>query len=228
MANPKDNIINALVQTEDNLPEQSLRYFKDIKETDEPVVPLPADHMGDVTYPQFIEVRCAICSSHLRNLAEHVYLESGKKSQAVIKFFEKHYHAKLNWTQISTHMEQHCDFKKLMTSGLKSYEQQEELIAPWIFRENQLALTALMVELDDVRGIDCSKNNDLKLKRAAMVEKLISKILDIKEKRDNQGVFSINIFEILAELHDRCESEFDKRLIRDELKKLREKLKQEN
>jgi hypothetical protein len=85
-----------------------------------------------------------------------------------------------------------------------------------------------MVELDDVRGIDCSKNNDLKLKRAAMVEKLISKILDIKEKRDNQGVFSINIFEILAELHDKLESEHDKRLIRDELKKLREKLKQEN
>jgi hypothetical protein len=61
-----------------------------------------------------------------------------------------------------------------------------------------------------------------------MVEKLISKILDIKEKRDNQGVFSINIFEILAELHDRFESELDKIIIRDELKKLREKLKQEN
>ncbi len=76
--------------------------------------------------------------------------------------------------------------------------------------------------------VGISKNNDLKLKRAAMVEKLISKILDIKEKRDNQGVFSINIFEILAELHDKLESEHDKRLIRDELKKLREKLKQEN
>ena len=85
-----------------------------------------------------------------------------------------------------------------------------------------------MVELDDVRGIDCSKNNDLKLKRAAMVEKLISKILDIKAKRDDQGVFAINIFEILAELHDKFESEHDKRLVRDELKKLREKLKQEN
>jgi hypothetical protein len=228
MANSKDNIVNSLVQASDNLPEQSFIYFKDIKEGDEPIIPLPPDHMGDVTYPQFIEVRCAICSSHLRNLAEHVYLESGKKPQSVIKFFERHFRARLNWTQVSTHMDQHCDFKKLMTSGLKSYEQQEELIAPWIFRENQLALTALMVELDDVRGIDCSKNNDLKLKRAAMVEKLISKILDIKEKRDNQGVFSINIFEILAELHDRFDSEFDKRLIRDELKKLREKLKQEN
>ena len=116
----------------------------------------------------------------------------------------------------------------LQQSLLKSYEHQEELIAPWIFRENQLALTALMVELDDVRGIDCSKNNDLKLKRAAMVEKLISKILDIKAKRDDQGVFAINIFEILAELHDKFESEHDKRLVRDELKKLREKLKQEN
>ena len=228
MANSKDNIVNSLVQASDNLPEQSFIYFKDIKEGDEPIIPLPPDHMGDVTYPQFFEARCAICSSPLRNLAEHVFLESGKKSQSVIKFFERHYNAKLNWSQVSTHMDSHCDFKKLVTSGLKNYEQREELIAPWIFRENQLALTALMVELDDVRGIDCSKNNDLKLKRAAMVEKLISKILDIKEKRDNQGVFSINIFEILAELHDRFESELDKRIIRDELKKLREKLKQEN
>jgi hypothetical protein len=228
MANSKDNIINSLVQVEENLPESSIRYFKDIKETDKPLIPLPPDHMADITYPQFIEVRCAICSSHLRNIAEHVYLESGKKPQAVIKFFEKHFGARLNWTQVSTHMDSHCDFKKLVTSGLKSYEHQEELIAPWIFRENQLALTALMVELDDVRGIDCSKNNDLKLKRAAMVEKLISKILDIKDKRDNQGVFSINVFEILSELHDKFESEHDKRLLRDELKKLREKLKQEN
>ena len=228
MANSKDNIVNSLVQASDNLPEQSFIYFKDIKEGDEPIIPLPPDHMGDVTYPQFIEVRCAICSSHLRNLAEHVYLESGKKPQSVIKFFERHFNARLNWTQVSTHMDQHCDFKKLMTSGLKSYEHQEELIAPWIFRENQLALTALMVELDDIRGMDCSKSNDLKLKRAAMVEKLIGKIMDLKDRRDNQGVFAINIFDILWDLHEKFNSEYDKKLTRDEMKKLRDKLKQDN
>jgi hypothetical protein len=60
MANSKDNIINSLVQVEENLPETSTKYFKDIKETDKPLIPLPVDHMADITYPQFIEVRCAI------------------------------------------------------------------------------------------------------------------------------------------------------------------------
>jgi hypothetical protein len=134
----------------------------------------------------------------------------------------------MNWMQINTHMEQHCDFKKISTSGLKNYEQREELIAPWIFREHHLALTALLVELDDVRGIDCSKNNDMKLKRAAMVEKLISKILHLKEVRDNQGIYNINVFEILAKLHEKMDSENDKRIIREEIVALREKIQQDN
>jgi hypothetical protein len=205
-----------------------MRYFKDLKETDDPILPLPHDSMMDLQYPQFFEARCAICSSPLRNLAEHVFLDSGKKSQSVIKFFERHYHAKLNWSQVSTHMDSHCDFKKLVTSGLKNYEQREELIAPWIFREHQLALTALLVELDDIRGMDCSKNNDLKLRRAQMVEKLISKILQLKEARDNRGVYSINIFEILMELHDQMESEPDKKKIREKLVQLRNQIQQDN
>jgi hypothetical protein len=161
-------------------------------------------------------------------LVEHVYLDSGKKNQSVIRFFLQYFDAQMNWMQINTHMEQHCDFKKISTSGLKNYEQREELIAPWIFREHQLALTALLVELDDVRGIDCSKNNDMKLKRAAMVEKLISKILQLKEARDNQGIYSINIFEILAALHEKMDSENDKRIIRDEIVNLRNKIQQDN
>ena len=160
--------------------------------------------------------------------AEHVYLENGKKPQSVINYFLTYYDAKLNWPQVSTHMDNHCDFKKIATSGLKSYEQREELIAPWIFREHQLALTALLVELDDVRGMDCSKNNDLKLRRAAMVEKLITKIIMLKDARDNQGIYNINIFEILAKLHEKMESENDKRVIRDEIVALREKIQQDN
>jgi hypothetical protein len=184
--------------------------------------------MSDISYPQFIEPRCSICTSAFRDIAEHVYLESGKKPQAVINYFFKYYDAKLNWVQINTHMENHCDFKKIATSGLKNYEQREELIAPWIFREHQLALTALLVELDDIRGMDCTKNNDMKLRRAAMVEKLISKILHLKEARDNQGIFAINVFEILMDLHEDMESETDKRKIRDKIVQLKAKIQQDN
>ena len=76
--------------------------------------------------------------------------------------------------------------------------------------------------------MDCSKNNDLKLRRAQMVEKLVTKILMLKDARDNNGIYSINIFEILMELHEGMESEFDKRLIRDKLNYLREKISKDN
>jgi hypothetical protein len=72
--------------------------------------------------------------------------------------------------------------------------------------------------------MDCTKNNELKLKRAAMVERLISKILDLKEKRDNSGLLSFNIFEILMKLHDQFDSDYDKKLVRDEIVKMRQKL----
>jgi len=204
------------------------RMFSDLKETDRPIETLPPDNMADISYPQFVEPRCAMCTSPFRDIAEHVFLESGKKPQAVLHFFHKYYDAKLNWVQVNNHMENHCDFKKIAVSGLKNYEQREELIAPWIFREHQLALIALLVELDDIRGMDCSKNNDLKLRRAQMVERLVSKILVLKDARDNRGIYSINIFEILMELHESMESEFDKRLIRDKLNYLREKISKDN
>ena len=223
----KKETVDALIVPDEG-PKKPSRMFRDLKEGDKPLMPLPPDNMNDISYPQFMEPRCAICTSPFRDLVEHVYLDSGKKNQSVIRFFLQYFDAQMNWMQINTHMEQHCDFKKISTSGLKNYEQREELIAPWIFREHQLALTALLVELDDVRGMDCSKNNDLKLKRAAMVEKLISKILYVKEQRDNQGVFAINIFEILVKLHEQMESESDKKIIRDEMQSLRHKIQADN
>ena len=226
------DIVDAIAPVQENIPvkddKKPSRMFSDLKEGERPILPIPSDSMSDISYPQFLEPRCVICISAFRDLAEHVFLESGKKPQSVIHYFARHYDAKLNWVQINTHMENHCDFKKIATSGLKNYEQREELIAPWIFREHQLALTALLVELDDIRGMDCSKYNDLKLRRAQMVEKLISKILQLKEARDNRGVYSINIFEILMELHDQMESEPDKKKIREKLVQLRNQIQQDN
>lgn len=160
----KKETVDALIIPDEG-PKKASKMFRDLKEGDKPLTPLPPDNMSDISYPQFMEPRCAICTSPFRDLVEHVYLDSGRKNQSVIRFFLQYFDAQMNWMQINTHMEQHCDFKKISTSGLKNYEQREELIAPWIFREHHLALTALLVELDDVRGIDCSKNNDMKFKR---------------------------------------------------------------
>ena len=68
----------------------------------------------------------------------------------------------------------------------------------------------------------------MKLKRAAMVEKLITKIMMLKEARDNQGIYNINVFEILAKLHEQMESEADKKKIREEIQVLRLKVQQDN
>lgn len=226
MADESEEIVGNLIPAQEI--SKPSRMFSVLKEGEKPLAPVPPDNMSDISYPQFIEPRCSICTSAFRDIAEHVYLESGKKPQAVINYFFKYYDAKLNWVQINTHMENHCDFKKIATSGLKNYEQREELIAPWIFREHQLALTALLVELDDIRGMDCTKNNDMKLRRAAMVEKLISKILHLKEVRDSQGIFAINVFEILMALHEDMESETDKRKIRNKIVELKAKIQQDN
>ena len=131
--NNKEEIVDAIIPVVDKTIDKPSRMFKDLKEGDRPLSPLPPDNMSDIQYPQFIEPRCSLCTSAFRDLAEHVYLESGKKPQSVINFFHKYFDAKLNWVQVNTHMDQHCDFKKIATSGLKNYEQREELIAPWIF-----------------------------------------------------------------------------------------------
>ena len=68
----------------------------------------------------------------------------------------------------------------------------------------------------------------MKLKRAAMVEKLITKIMMLKDSRDNQGIYNINIFEILAKLHEQMESEADKKRIREEIQVLKLKVQQDN
>jgi len=50
----------------------------------------------------------------------------------------------------------------------------------------------------------------------------------VKDSRDNQGVYNINIFEILAQLHEKMESENDKKIIREEIVTLRNKIQQDN
>ena len=50
----------------------------------------------------------------------------------------------------------------------------------------------------------------------------------LKEARDNQGIYNINIFEILAKLHEQMETETDKRRIREEIQILRVKIQKDN
>lgn len=205
------------------------KLFRELTSASTPIKPLPPscenwEEVATIVHSQFYIEKCTICNSDLRNLAEHVFVESGKKVMSVLRFFNEYYSAKLNYTQIATHMEHHCNMKSIGVSGLKSYEEREEEINVWKFREDQLALTALMVELDDVRGMDCSKNNELKLKRATLVDRLIKSILEVKSKRDEGMVNAVNIFEVLTDIHDALSTEEDKRIVREKVKEIRIKL----
>jgi hypothetical protein len=205
--------------------DEELRLFRDLKDGEKPIIPIPKEYPLSIHYPQFTEKRCAICSSPFRDLAEHVYIHNAKKPQEVIKFFERHFNAKLNWTQVQNHMESHCNLRNIAVKGLETYRNREEDVAEWMGREYYLVMLALLSELDSVAGIDCSKNPELKLKRASMVERLTTKIRELKKDMDDvMGAF--NIFEILLNLHNQMESEFDKKMIRDVTSELRKKLQE--
>jgi hypothetical protein len=210
-----------------DLSDRQLRMFRELKEGDKPVIAIPREYPLSIHYPQFMEPRCAICTSPFRELAEHVYINNGKKPQAVLNFFETYFNAKLNWVQVKTHMEQHCNLRNIATKGLDTYRGREEEVAEWLGREFYLVELALLVELDDIRGMDCSKNPELKLKRASMVERLTTRLKELKKERDESLMSSFNIFEILMDLHNSMESEADKKLIREKVAELRDRL-QEN
>lgn len=207
--------------------EEGIVLFRELDANSVPVLQLPEDTMTDISYQRFYQAKCVLCNSFWRDRAEHIYIESGKKIMPVLRFFMDYFRARLNHTQVATHMEHHCGFSHISTSGLKNYEAREEEIAVWRFREDALALTALMVELDDIRGIDCNKNNDLKIKRAQVVERLVGKILDVKARRDEAALLSINIFEILADIHDSIEDPESKRIIRNKVTEIRKRMTQE-
>lgn len=227
-----DEIIEALdLETKDSLAradlsDRQLRMFRELKEGDKPVVAIPREYPLSIHYPQFMEPRCAICASPFRELAEHVYINNGKKPQAVLNFFETYFDAKLNWVQVKTHMEQHCNLRNIATKGLDTYRGREEEVAEWLGREFYLVELALLVELDDIRGMDCSKNPELKLKRASMVERLTTRLKELKKERDGSLMHHFNILDVLTELHKNMESEFDKKLIRDKVAEIKERLQE--
>jgi hypothetical protein len=80
------------------------------------------------------------------------------------------------------------------------------------------------VELDDVRGLDIQRNKELVLKRAKQVETLVKTIMDVKSRRDESLLSTVNIFEILKEMHDSMICPEDKQIIRAKTTEIRKQL----
>ena len=97
MSDNNNEVVDAIIPAQDKSPAKPTRMFRDLKQGDRPLSTLPPDSMSDISYPQFVEPRCSLCVSPFRDIAEHVYLENGKKPQSVINYFLTYYDAKLNW-----------------------------------------------------------------------------------------------------------------------------------
>jgi hypothetical protein len=197
--------------------------FSSLKDGSKPIVPYSLN-IGAIEYPQFFSPKCAICNSPFRELLEHVFIDSGKKVNSVLNFFLKHYGAKLNWSQVKQHTKYHCDFLRIDVPGLKDYENREEELSRWKYREYELALTAVLVEIDEVRGVSARTSDEI-FKRAAMIEKLTRQLIQIKQQRDDNSLGLPNVFEVLYELHELMETAEDKRIIREKTRALKETLK---
>lgn len=205
------------------IPKQSLKLFRDLGANDHPLIEYDDSLYTGMIYEAWDQPKCVICTSPFRSLAEHVYLEKGRQPNSVVTFFEQHYGAKLNWKQVSTHMEFHCDFRKVSTSGLDFYAGKEKLISKYKFREYDFALTVVLAELDEIRGMTCN-NADLKIRRTLLVDKLTDKLMRLREKRDLAASGMLNIFEILYELFNKLEVESDKQIVLDTITELKEKV----
>ena len=188
------------------------RAFSALLIDDKPLIPLPPDEFVGSWYQRFVEPRCTICTSPWRETVEHVYLASGRKPYAVHTFFMKHFGVRIYPETVGTHMEQHCDLSRLWKSGIAEIERRAEDFARFRGRELDLAIQALMVELDDIRGMDCRKNPDLKIKRAQMVDRLAVNIAKLKKERDElpvgsnvEGLLFQTLTDIINRLpHEEC------------------------
>ena len=82
-------------------------------------------------------------------------------------------------------------------------------------------LTAMLVELSDVRGIQARTPDEI-LRRSVQIEKITKQILFIKEKRDDNVLGLPNVFEVLYDLHNMMKDEDDKRIIREKVRDLKQ------
>ena len=202
----------------------STLYLRDLTKDSTIYVPLPPDDMYDLTYPTTYHNKCSICNSPWRERAEHVYIQGRQRPQSVVNFFEEHFRAKVTHEAVSTHMKNHCTFKGLSIGGINDYIDREGSVAKIKFRENDFILTALLVELDDIRAIDCNKNNELKFKQAAMVNQITDRIANVKQRRDEAAKGSINIFETLLEIYNDLTCSDCKVVLQEKVKQIRQKL----
>lgn len=189
---------SAIVNTDEGDNEKSLaqqgtsRHFSDLTADDQPIIPhKDFDEYEDVYYPTKTEPRCTICTSPLRTLIEHVYLDLGQSPYRVQQFFKTHYQAHITFESIKRHMETHCDLSQIYKPGLISIEHSLPSVENWFFREKQLVIAGLLQEIDIIRMLADNKkvasSASMRLKYSEMLSKLYKQLHAASKERDEEA-----------------------------------------
>ena len=199
-----ENVLNSIEAAEkkslSNPKIPDSRLLSELPEDTQPIKDLPQDELLDVYYETRYEPRCVLCRSHFRTLAEHVYLNNGWKAHAVMAFFKEYFNARVSWDCVDAHMKKHCDLSSKGSSGLKKLALRQDAAIYWQYREMDLAITGILDEIDEIKGMNLDKKPDLKLKQSTLLRTLYRDLAALTEKRDLASTQCVNIQKILMDI----------------------------
>ena len=222
----KSDLANPLVPDNKLMVPRLLSQITDA-DAEAPLLDIPPDSLGDIYYQTRYEPRCVLCRApgNLRERSEHWFIENAFKPASVCNFFMRYFGAKVSWECVSTHMAEHCiNLQNYNKCGLKSISMRRDEIAQWKYRELELVIDTLLLELDEVKGLDIKKSPELFLKKSQRVESITKSLREATKQRDEAGTEVVNVFEILKDLFERLTDPGSKVILRDYVKELRAKL----
>lgn len=223
----KENAITAMTieSSEPVRSESDLIPFSELNGYETPLLRIPDDYKNnEFSYPRRHEGRCSLCRSPYRDQAELVYLRVNKNAQATVKFFERYYNAHITWPCVKTHMTEHCNFNKIAVEGLGQLILSQEEHMRWCGRENQLAMTILMDQIDQVQGLEISNRPAMVLDKAKTLRELATKLNELAQARDEKAFQTINIFEVLSDIYNEMKDTKSRNIVRNKIQELRSKL----
>lgn len=204
---------NDLVNPGDGELSRPLRSLSEVTEDEEPLFPIPPDPAPELIYNTKTETRCLLCKSHLRTYLEHLYVASGRSPKAVLDFLALHYNVSYNYDSLTLHMRRHAELDQILTSGLGVIAGQGALFEYWRFRELELAIDTVMLQIDRVQGMNTRRDPDIELRQANTMMNLAKTLASLKSQRDEEATHSIDIFAILVKLRDSLPDERSRKVM---------------
>ena len=200
-----------------------VRKFRELRADEVPLEPLPPEKLTDIYYHTDHEPRCQICKSPFRTTAERVFLSNGRRPQAVVNFFLRYFNAEVSWEAVAKHMRVHCKLGEVDKSGMREIALREDEMGPYRYREKDMAITALYMQIDAVQGLTAT-TPDATFKKADMIRRLFESVVKLQKERDEEASNILNPFAIMARIMKELPDEDSKEIVRRIIREIREEL----